>query len=83
MVGKEYFAGIETSGVKTFKESKYEFRTFAEASSSETRLVSVRIDRIQLNKQGTTVKTLSIMIHTNMEILVHLLFQSLCENFCF
>ena len=52
-----YLTGIETSRVKTlnFKENKLEFRTFAETSSSETRIVFVRIaineenDRIQTN----------------------------------
>ena len=54
-VRKEYLTGIETSRVKTFKENKLEFRTFAETSSSETRIVFVRIaineenDRIQTN----------------------------------
>ena len=54
-VRKEYLTGIETSRVKTFKEDKLEFRTFAETSSSETLIVFVRIaineenDRIQTN----------------------------------
>ena len=54
-VRKEYLTGIETSRFKTFKENKLEFRTFAETSSSETRIVFVRIaineenDRIQTN----------------------------------
>ena len=54
-VRKEYLTGIETSRVKTFKENKLEFRTFAKTSSSETRIVFVRIaineenDRIQAN----------------------------------
>ena len=54
-VRKEYLTGIETSRVKTFKENKLEFRTFAETSSSETRIVFVRFaineenDRIQTN----------------------------------
>ena len=54
-VRKEYLTGIERSRVKTFKENKLEFRTFAETSSSETRIVFVRIaineenDRIQTN----------------------------------
>ena len=54
-VRKEYLTGIETSRVKTFKENKLEFRTFAETSSSEARIVFARIaineenDRIQTN----------------------------------
>ena len=57
MVRKEYVTGIETSRVKTFKESKLEFRTFAETSSCETRIVFFRIainkenDRIQTNNE--------------------------------
>ena len=53
--GKGYLTGIETSRFKTFKENKLEFRIFAETSSSETRIVFVRIsineenDRIQTN----------------------------------
>ena len=42
-VRKEYLTWIETSRVKTFKENRLEFRTFAETSSSETRIVFVRI----------------------------------------
>ena len=54
-VRKEYLTGIERSRFKTFKENKLEFYTFAETSSSETRIVFVRIatneenDRIQTN----------------------------------
>ena len=49
------YGNRNVNGVKTFQENKLEFRTFAENSSSETRIVFVRIaineenDRIQTN----------------------------------
>ena len=54
--------GIETSRVKTLKENKLEFRTFAE-TSSETRIVFVRIainEEKDSNKHRTTVERRSI-----------------------
>ena len=40
--------------MKTFKESKLEFRTFAETSSFETRIVYVRI---AINEENDTIQT--------------------------
>ena len=75
-VRKEYLTGIETSRVKTFKENKLEFRTFAETSSSETRIVFARTaineenDRIQTTSNNS--RNMVDMIRTIMEILVRL-----------
>jgi len=51
---KEDLTGIETSRVKIFKESKLEFRTFAETLSSETRIVFVCI---AINEENERIQT--------------------------
>ena len=85
-VRKEYLTGIETSRVKTFKENKLKFRTFAETSSSETRIVFARIaineenGRIQTNiEQQSKHGRHDTYNHGNLGYL----FQSPCEVFLF
>jgi len=54
-VRKEYLTGIEASRFKTFKEHKLEFRTFAETSSSETRIVF--FFRIAIDEENDRIQT--------------------------
>ena len=73
-VRKEYLTGIETSRVKTFKENKLEFRTFAETSSSELFLLVLQSTRKMIGFKQTSNNSRNMvdMIRTIMEILVRL-----------